>query len=346
MIGRGTRLCPALLDGEDKDKFYIFDFCGNFEFFRLNSGKPTANQMALQSAIFKLKLQIIFKLQDIAYQTKALITFRKSLVSEMAAKVCKLNKDNFAVRQHLKYVELYADEENYVSLTYEDTLIIKEELASLIVPDADEASTVRFYALMYGIELDYLAGKGYSRHRSDLFKKVSGIANIANIPEISAKSEIINKILHTDYLNNCGINEFEYIRKSLCNVMRIPHSFIRYDTNFNDDILSTEWNESEIDNNDLKKYKAKAEFYIRQHQNNSAIAKLKSNVPLTKDDISGLEKILWKEVVTKEEYTAEYGEKPLGEFVREIVGLDMNATKEAPADGTFCSLRLRSAISV
>ena len=35
MIGRGTRLCPELIDGEDKDKFYIFDFCGNFEFFRM-----------------------------------------------------------------------------------------------------------------------------------------------------------------------------------------------------------------------------------------------------------------------------------------------------------------------
>ena len=29
---------------------------------------------------------------------------------------------------------------------------------------------------------------------------------------------------------------------------------------------------------------------------------------------------------------AEYGEKPLGEFVREIVGLDMNAAKEAFAE--------------
>ena len=39
MIGRGTRLCPGLLDGADKQKFYIFDFCGNFEFFRMNKGK-------------------------------------------------------------------------------------------------------------------------------------------------------------------------------------------------------------------------------------------------------------------------------------------------------------------
>lgn len=330
MIGRGTRLCPGLLDGEDKNRFYIFDFCGNFEFFRMNNGKPTANQMALQGAIFNLKSQIIFKLQDIAYQTEDLIAFRKSLVGEMVTKVRELNKDNFAVKQHLKYVELYASEENYVSLTYEDTLIIKEELAPLIIPDEDEASAVRFDALMYGIELAYLAGKGYARHRSDLFKKVSGIASVANIPEISAKSELINKILHTDYLDNCEINDFEHIRESLRNLMKyIPHNVLRYDTNFSDDILSTEWNESELESDDLKNYKAKAEYYVRQHQDNSVIAKLKSNVPITKDDIEMLEKILWSEVGTKDEYTAEYGEKPLGEFVREIVGLDMNAAKEA-----------------
>lgn len=333
MIGRGTRLCPGLIDGEDKNKFYIFDFCGNFEFFRMNNGKPTANQVALQGAIFNLKAQIIFKLQDIAYQTNDLITFRKSLVSEMVTKVQELNKENFAVKQHLKYVELYASEENYVSLTYEDTLIIKEELAPLIIPDEDEASAVRFDALMYGIELAYLAGKGYGRHKSDLLKKVSGIASVANIPEISAKAELINKILHTDYLDNCGINEFEHIRESLRNLMKyIPHNVLRYDTNFSDDILSTEWKASELENDDLKNYRAKAEYYVRQHQENCVIAKLKSNVPLTSDDISELESILWSEVGTKDEYTAEYGEKPLGEFVREIVGLDMNAAKEAFAE--------------
>ena len=62
---------------------------------------------------------------------------------------------------------------------------------------------------------------------------------------------------------------------------------------------------------------------------NEAIAKLKSNGPLTAEDIKELEKILWSELGTQEEYEAEYGKKPLGEFVREIVGLDMNATKEA-----------------
>ncbi|MGN0423847.1 MAG: DEAD/DEAH box helicase family protein [Acetatifactor sp.] len=330
MIGRGTRLCPGLLDGEDKKKFYIFDFCGNFEFFRMNKGKATANMIALQGAIFNLKFEISYKLQDINYQVDHLIVYRNLLVKQMAEKVQELPRDNFAVRQHLKYVDLYSVETNYQSLTYEDTLIVREELAPLILPDGDEASAVRFDALMYGIELAYLIGKKYSKARGDLYKKVNGIAGVANIPEIQAQSELIQKILTTDYLDNAGIDEFEEIREKLRDLMKyIPIYKHHYDTTFDDDLLSIEWRESELENDELKNYKAKAEFYIRQHQDNEAIAKLKTNKPLTADDILALEEILWSEVGTKQDYENEYGSKPLGELVREIVGLDMNAAKEA-----------------
>ena len=330
MIGRGTRLCENLLDGKDKDKFYIFDFCGNFEFFRMSSGRPTANMMALQGAIFHLKAQIAYKLQDLAYQTDELIAFRKSLVRDMAAKVRELNRGHFAVRQHLKYVELYSSEENYKALSYEDTLLIESELAPLIIPDEDDAKAVRFDALMYGIELAYLAGKKYGKARNDLYKKVSGVAGVANIPEIMAQSELIDKLLHTNYLENAGMNEFEHIRKSLRDLMKyIPVNKLRYDTNFDDEILSMDWKESELENDDLKNYKAKAEFYIRQHIDDEVIAKLKNNIPMTADDIKELEKILWNDLGTKEDYETACGKKPLGEFVREIVGLDMSAAKEA-----------------
>lgn len=330
MIGRGTRLCPSLLDGEDKQKFYIFDFCGNFEFFRMNKGKATANMMALQGAIFNLEFQITYELQDMEYQTERLIAYRNALIRHMSEKVQELNRGNFAVRQHLKYVDLYSNQSNYQTLSYEDTLLVKEELAPLILPDDDEASAIRFDALMYGIELAYLIGKKYGKARSDLLKKVSAISAVANIPEIMVQAELINQILHTDYLDRAGINEFEHIRESLRDLMKyLPKKKVRYDTNFEDDILSIEWKESELENDDLKNYKAKAEYYVRQHQDNLVIAKLKKNKPMTQDDIKTLEKILWSDLGTKDEYEAEYGDKPLGEFVREIVGLDMNAAKEA-----------------
>ena len=209
-------------------------------------------------------------------------------------------------------------------------MVVREEVAPLILPDGDEVNAIRFDALMYGIELAYLVGKKYTKARSDLYKKVAGIASVANIPEIQAQADFINKILSTDYVEQAGIAEFEEIRERLRNLIKyIPKNIVRYDTNFEDDLLSIEWKDSEQENDELKNYKAKAEYYIRQHQDNIAIAKLKTNQPLTATDIETLEEILWREVGTKQDYENEFGTKPLGEFVREIVGLDMNAAKEA-----------------
>jgi len=333
MIGRGTRLCPGLMDGADKNKFYIFDFCGNFEFFRGKTPRPSATQLALQGAIFSLKAQMAFKLQGLEWQTPELIAFRKALVEDMVAKVRQLNRDNFAVRQHLKFVELYSNPDNYVALSYEDTLQMEEELAPLVTPDEDDPKAMRFDALMYGIELAYLVGQKHPRARRDLYKKVRGIADVANIPEIMAQSELLNQLLHTDYLDNAGINEFEHIRESLRNLVKyIRGDRTTYTTNFDDEILTMEWNAAELDTGELENYRAKAEFYVRQHQNEAVIAKLRSNVPLEADDVLALERILWSEVGSREDYEAELGAKPLGEFVREIVGLDMRAAKEAFAE--------------
>ena len=334
MIGRGTRLCEGLIDGADKDKFYIFDFCGNFEFFRIHKGRAAANMLALQGAIFNLRFQMAYKLQDINYQTDYLSAYRKEVVDNLVENVGNLNRENFAVRQHLKYVDQYSNSINYNALTYEDTLMVREELAPLILPEEDEISAVRFDALVYAIELAYLAGHKNNRARKDLLKRVNAVAGVANIPEIQAKTDLIKKITETDYVDNAGINDFEHIRTELRHLMKyIPKGTrVKYDTNFDDDILSIEWKESELENDELKNYKAKAEFYVRQHQDHLAIAKLKTNKPLTAFDVKNLESILWSEVGSRQDYEKEYGDKPLGEFVREIVGLDMNAAKEAFAE--------------
>ena len=333
MIGRGTRLCPGLIDGEDKSKFYIFDFCGNFEFFRMNKGKANNNTLALSAMLFSLKAQIVYKLQDMVYQTKELIAFRKSLLQELMEKVQELDRENFAVKQHLKYVELYCDPESYKALTYEDTLVMTDELAPLILPDPDDAKALRFDALLYGIELAYLAGKKYAKARHDLISKVQAVAGVANIPEIMAQQELIRKILKTDYLDNAGINEFENIRENIRDLIKyIPVSKVIYTTNFDDQVLSMTFHESELENDYLADYKEKAEYYVRQHQENEAIAKLKSNIPLTENDVAELERILWSEVGTKQDYEREIGSVPLGEFVRSVIGLDMTAAKAAFAD--------------
>ena len=203
---------------------------------------------------------------------------------------------------------MYSNPESYKLITYENTLDIKRELAPLIEPEDDNAIALRFDALMYGIELAYLMNKKDGRRYKDLKDKVKSISKIANIPEIIEQKDIINKILNTDYLNDdIGINKFEDIRERLRNLMKyIPKSQMIFETDFNDEILSKTWNESDLENDDLKNYKEKEEYYIRQHQNEKVISKIKTNQPLTTDDIKDLERILWNELGTQEDYKKEY----------------------------------------
>ena len=330
MIGRGTRLCPGLLDGRDKERFYIFDFCGNFEFFRMGKERVTASQLPIQGALFRLKAQIAMKLQDAACQTEELSAFRRSLVEELAGKVRALDRENFAVRQHLRPVERFSAPESYAVLDYQDILTIGEEVAPLLPPEEDDPRALRFDALLYGIQLAHLAGQSWTRFRNDLCRKVGAIAAIANIPEIAAQKPLTDKILHTAHLDTAGPGDFEEIRQKLRGLMKyLPRDGSTYLTNFNDEILSVEWKESQLENDDLMNYKARAAFYLRQHRDEAVVAKIHGNQPLTPADIDALEGILWSEVGSQEEYESACGQKPLGEFVREIVGLDMKAAKAA-----------------
>lgn len=332
MIGRGTRLCPELIDGADKKIFYIFDFCGNFEFFRMGGNSESQRVVSLQTALFSIKAELALKLQGIDYQMDELIAFRQGLVDDMIEKVRELNKENFAVHQHLKYVEMFSDPERYKTLTYEDVVMMQNEVAPLIQPYDDEAKALRFDYLMYMLEFKLISGDKYSRGRTDLLKKVTALSQIGNIPAITAQKTLIDQILHTEYLDKAGISDFERIRQALRDLIKyIPKTQLIYDTDMQETITDVSWNESELDNDGFANYKDKAEHYIKEHQDNAVITKLKSNIPLNADDIKELEEILWSEVGTKQDYDAEVG-VPLGEFVRGIVGMDMNAAKEAFSD--------------
>lgn len=120
--------------------------------------------------------------------------------------------------------------------------------------------------------------------------------------------------------------DYETVRIKLRDLIKfIPEEErVRYDTDFTDDILSMEWKESQLDNDDLANYKKKVDYYIKQNQHIPAIAKLKGNEPLNEKDVQSLEGILWHELGTKEQYDAQYGKTPLGELVRSIVGLSQN----------------------
>jgi len=61
MIGRGTRLCKNLFgDDQDKTRFVIFDYLGNFEFFRQNKdGLLGTGAKSLSERIFAKRVRLI-----------------------------------------------------------------------------------------------------------------------------------------------------------------------------------------------------------------------------------------------------------------------------------------------
>ncbi len=80
----------------------------------------------------------------------------------------------------------------------------------------------------------------------------------------------------------------------------------------------------------LQSYKDRVESYIRNHKDHLVIHKLTTNKPITESEINQLEDILFdgETVGTRQEYIDHYGDKPLGEFIRSIVGLDINAAQD------------------
>ncbi|MDR1688928.1 MAG: DEAD/DEAH box helicase family protein [Clostridiales bacterium] len=332
MIGRGTRLCPGIIDGEDKKQFYIFDICGNFAFFRMGAkGIEIRTAATLHERMFNTKTEMAYKLQELTFQTDEFKNYRMELVLDLIAKIKLLNRDNFAVKQHLCVIDKFQNEGDFETLTYENTLQIAEHIAPLIPPLQDEISTVRFDILIYQIELAMVAAKSYKRAKNDLIKKAQELSKYATIPEIAQQSELINQILNNSYLERAGVLDYENIRIKLRSLIKyIPYDErARYDTNFTDDVISIEWNESQLDNDDLANYKKKVSSFITQNQNIPVIAKLKGNLPLTPSDIDSLEDILWGELGTKQQYDAQYGKTPLGELVRSIVGLSQKAANDA-----------------
>lgn len=140
MIGRGTRLCPGLIDGQDKTGFSVFDWCGSFAAFRMTGGRRVL-RLSWPGACFRELMLLCTRigLPD---------SLRASIVSEAAAAARTLDRDSFAVRQHLASVEQCADESTYDDLTPERAAALIRDTAPLFVQDPTRVASDRCDALM------------------------------------------------------------------------------------------------------------------------------------------------------------------------------------------------------
>ena len=334
MIGRGTRLCPNLLgEGLDKERFLIFDFCNNFEYFRVNkNGAESGITESLSEKIYNTKAQIVRELQAPPYTSdESYVTYRADLVKQLHGAVSELNDDSFLVKRHLRYVEIFRALSSWNSLETIEIADIKEHIAPLIKPKKEDELARRFDYLVYSIDLGLLQSKSVQAPVNIVVQTAEQLSAKYSIPQVEKQKDIIEKVQTTEFWDGATVIELETVRNAMRGLLQYLDKLRRkpYYTNFTDTIIDSKEGEPIYGGNDLKNYRKKVEFYLKEHSDKLSVYKLRNNKKLSESDLKELERILWTELGSKDDYVKEYGETPIGRLVRQIVGVDRAAVNEA-----------------
>ena len=335
MIGRGTRLCKDLFGpGIDKERFMIFDCYKNFEFFEVNvDGKEIKTTKSISESIFGAKVDIIKSLQHLNYQEKSLIEYRNNLIDDIITSILDINNNRFDVRMKGAIIDKYKKLDNYKALNEKDVQELKNIIAPLITYTEEEELSKRFDYQMYVIENAYLGKKSFLRAKNRVIETAEKLSEKGTIEKISKKKETITKIQKEEFWKNADLFQFEEVRKELRDLVILLDRITTkiYYTDFRDEIVDYgehETGESFKIVNKFEKYNKRVEKYLDEYKNDDVIQKLKNNIPLTMYDIKYLEKILWEDLGTKEEYEKTYGKIPLLKMVSKIIGMDRKAVEK------------------
>ena len=341
MIGRGTRLCEGLsctdgIDGEytDKKRFLIFDYCGNFEYFRENkNGYENGETKSLTENIFCKQVQLITALQGSDFVDHDYQAFRSELVASCYNGVCALSDDLVSVRLQKQHVEKYRKRESFKALSEMDKYELTKYIAPLIISSGTDEFAKRFDNFMYSLmlsQIDQLPKLGY--YRKELIQTAELLEKKVTIPQVKAKLPLIKDIQTEVFWENISILTLEMVRQELRDLMQFligggekPKIFTRLD----DPVIDKQEGEALDAAYDFEDYRKKVNRYIEEHKNDAVIYKLNHNLPLTKEDYAELERILTQELGDSEDYKREYGDTPFGLLVRKIAKLDHESAMAA-----------------
>lgn len=343
MIGRGTRLAPDLIcqdqiDGEytGKKRFLIFDYCLNFDFFRMKpNGYEAKETKTLAENIFGKQIMLLEKLQDAAYAEEAYQDWRKEMADTCHEQVTALNEKLLSVRVKRKYVEVYKKREAFDVIEGDKHDELIKKIAPLVFLQEDDEAAKRFDNFMYGLMLARInSSKQEKTARRQLGETANMLLKKATIPQVKEKLPLIQSVQHEDFWKSVDLLSLESIRKELRELMK----FLVDDqsakkiviTNLTDPILeSTEGKDFEFRGFTADEYRKKAEKYILEHGDTLAIHKLTHNIRLAEGDYQELERIFTHELGSKEDYDKAYPDTPFGLLVRKVAKLDHEAALAA-----------------
>ncbi|MCC6457983.1 MAG: DEAD/DEAH box helicase family protein [Caldilineaceae bacterium] len=357
MVGRGTRLCPDLYGpGQDKEFFYIFDYCRNLEFF---SEDPTLSEGSLQESLakrlFKSRLELLVNLDKRIAQEGGQLPpiaavadseephnesqVRSATASILQQEVAAMNVDNFVIRPKREFVEKYARADAWQTLSHEAVAELSNEVAGLPSTrelEAEEAK--RFDLLVLNLQLALLnAEPGFERLRGQVIKLAGLLEERSAIPMINQQMPLIQDVQSDEWWQDVTVPMLEVMRKRL----RLLIQLIEYQerrpiyTNF-EDVMGGEsdYNLPGFSGGDgYARFKKKAREFLQGRLDHIAIYKLRMNKPLTAVDLEQLDQMLRESGIGNGEMLerAKQETAGLGLFVRSLIGLDRSAAKEALA---------------
>ena len=342
MIGRGTRLSEEIFDEgetpEDRAKkfFYIFDWCGNFEFFGENpKGYEPMKSISLTQRLFVLRVDLAIALQHEQFQNdevaKALHDETKAI---LIGQVKELNDKHISVREHWDIVDKYRRKESWVYLSNTDGIELKDVIAPLLVNGTANMGAIKFDILMLNIELSQI-DEAVSGDKSKLVveKIANKLQEKASIKQVNDKMPLIKALSKHDFWETASLDKLEYVRKEIRDLVQ----FITGITNqkFTINIKDTVEAKGTPKNVSLQKsYKQRVLDFLAENKELPVIQKIVNMEKLTFDDICELEKICWKELGTKEDYEKFIAKSNMicgdsvGAFIRSQIGVDRHVAME------------------
>ena len=342
MIGRGTRLCPELtctdlIEREEytgKKRFLIFDYCGNFEYFRQVKHTTEGEvPISLSENIFRKCVRLVAAFQDASKFDGAYQPWRRELTELCQGRIAGLNTDLFHVRLALKHVEKFKKPEAFICLSELDQQELTEHIAPLVHFDEADAMALRFDNFIYGFILNVLDESPLVRR--DMARLVTTarlLEKKSSIPQVAAKLPLLRQISDPELWKDIDICKLEDIRRELRALIRfLDEGSKRKDiiTILTDPILDSTAGIPLPEEDPFESYKMKVNRYIEEHKNSLAIYNLTHNISLTRKDYEELERVFTQELGSKEDYVKTFGDTPFGLLIRKIAKLDHEAVLAA-----------------
>ncbi len=338
MVGRGTRLCKNIFGpGMDKECFYIFDVCGNLEFFSTNIKETEPGlRGTLSQQIFTAKLNLAFLLEEKQATAEELL-LKEQLLDELHQIVLALNEEDFRVRMKLQFVEKYRNRDQWNALSNLDVLEIEKHIATLYTDSKSDESARWFDLMMLNLMLAQLQQSPRQNfYQLQVTETTRGLLKKLSIPEVKAREQLIRHIQEDEYWQQAGLPTHNQSRLDLRQLIKYIDPVFKPNlyTNFKDEVGNIEEVQILTQYQELGSYKKRVEKFIRDNQHHITIHRIRNNKPITQQEVAELEKLLFSidEHGNKELLEKVTKGQPLAAFIRGILGLDINAAKEAFAE--------------